>query len=781
MSDVDRRTFLKRMGVVSAATAASAAVPNLVLPPGAGLLGAGRTAASWKKTPCRLCSVGCGLFVDLQSGRPVAVKGEVDSPVSQGLACVKGYNSVQALSGPDRITRALVRQNGVLTPVPLREAFDLVARKLGETLKDHGKNGVALYGSAQWSITDAYVASKLFKGALGTNNVESSSRLHAGSAMTGLQSTYGLDGAVGCYEDADHADIFVLWDVNLAETDPVLFSRLLARKRINPAVRIIDVATRVSRTSYASDHSLLHAPHAIPAIANGICYEIVARKWVHREFLDQHVAFKRGHTDFTQEPGEGSLVTDDPSDATWNDYVDFLQAYEPERAQALSGLSAASIRWLASLYGDPLRKVMSIWGKEVNQDIRGTWTNNLLHNIHLLVGKVASPGNSPFCLTEQPSGGCAVHDAGTLTHTLPGGVVENEADRRRAAEIWGVAAESIDPRPAGPVLSMFRRFEQGDIRFLWILGTNPMLSLPNADRYRRAAAREGRFIVVSEAYPTPTTDVADVVLPAAMWLERDGIYGNAERRLQYFDRSVAPPGEATGDAWQMIEVARRLGHAKLFPYEAGGHVEQIWEEYRRFHTEASSALPALSDLRALPGVLWPCVEGRETKWRYNAQYDPAVDTSRGGFDFYGHADRRAWIWLRPYDAAAESPDKDYPFWLTTGAVLEQWGGGAMTQRIPTLHRALPHAYVEINREDANQLGIRNREMVRLVSRRGAVDLEARIDYRSQPPQGVVFVPVFDEARPVNRLTLDVSCPLSGQPDADKCAVRVERLLSKSEP
>ena len=259
------------------------------------------------------------------------------------------------------------------------------------------------------------------RGRLGTNNIESSTRLFGASAMAGLQGSFGLDGSIGCYEDIDHADVLVLWDVNLAETDPVLYSRMLERKRIDPAVRIIDLSTRTTRTSYAADHSLLHVPHAALAIANAICYEIVARKWVHREFVTDHVAFKRGKTDIGYGLTDGALVEEVATDATWNEYVAFLADYTPERVQELSGLSAASIRWLASIYGDPQRKVMSVWGRQVNQDVRGTWLNNALYNIHLLVGKVASPGNSPFATTGQPSGGCAVHDAGTLTGTLPRG------------------------------------------------------------------------------------------------------------------------------------------------------------------------------------------------------------------------------------------------------------------------------------------------------------------------------------------------------------------------
>jgi nitrate reductase NapA len=359
--------------------------------------------------------------------------------------------------------------------------------------------------------------------------------------------------------------------------------------------------------------------------------------------------------------------------------------------------------------------------------------------------------------------------------------VEREDDRRRAAAIWGVPLENIGSVAQSGVLSMFRRLERGEIRFLWILATDPMMSLPNLDRYRKAAAREDRFLVVSEAYPTPTTDVADVILPAAMWLERDGIYANAERRLQHFDRMVPPPGEAASETWQMIEVGRRLGYGKLFPYDPARVVDQIWEEYGRFHEDSTSALPPIAALRANPGVMWPYVGSRETRWRFNPEYDPAASRDGRPLDFYGHPDHRAWIWLRPYQPPAESPDRDYPFWLITGPVLEHWGAGSMTQRIPTLHAALPHSYVEMHREDARALGIGNRQKVRLVSRRGSVEAQVRIDYRSQPPRGVCFVPTFDETLPVNRLTLDAACPLSGQPDGGKCAVRIELLPAQPRP
>ncbi|HSA55148.1 MAG TPA: molybdopterin-dependent oxidoreductase [Gemmatimonadaceae bacterium] len=777
MSTVDRRTFLRDVAV---ATAAVAVLPTTAAAADGGT-GAAQPGLVWRKAPCRLCGVGCGLLVGIQNGRAVAVKGDPDSPVSRGMACVKGYHAVQALYGRDRITRALVRRQGVLAPVPLNEALDHVARTLRETLERHGPRSVGLYGSAQWSVTDAYIAAKLFRGALGTANVDTSARLYGASAAAGLRTTFGLDGAVGCYEDIEHADTFVIWNSNIAETDPVLFSRMLARRREDPAVRIIDLATRTTRTSYGADQALLYRPQAELAIANAIAHEIVARGWVNQDFVDRHVAFKRGTVGIGYTPGDAPPAGEDGTDASWDECVRFLAAYTPEHAQQLSGTPAERIRWLASLYGDPGRRVLSIWGAGLNQHTRGTWINNLLYNLHLLVGKIASAGNGPLGLPEQPCGGAAVHDAGAVSGALPHGSTTSEADRRFAAGIWNVPLQRIAAGTSPTAIPLFRALDQGELRFLWVQATNPMVSLPNLDRYRGAAIRDGRFLVVSEAYPTATTDVADVVLPAAMWIEREGIYANAERRLQHFEQMVRPPGDAMSDAAQMMEVARRLGHASHFPWDPARHVEQAWNEYRRFHDTPQRSLASIDELRSRPGVIWPWVAGRETRWRYNTKEDPAADPAHGDFDFYGHPDHRAWFWLRPYEPAAEAPDRSYPFWLTTGRVLEHWGAGSMTRRIPTLHRAVPRAYVEMNASDARELGIQRGEVVRLVSRRGSLELEARIDHRSQPQRGQVFVPSFDEARPVNRLTLDAGCPISGQPDYGKCAVRVERLTRGSPP
>lgn len=765
-----RRDVLKTAVAISALTAAEWIVPGSV--PADDVV--------WRKTPCRFCGVGCGLLVGTARGRAVAVKGDPASSVNRGLCCVKGYHSVLALYGRDRLTTALVRRNGALAPAPIGEALDLVAQRLRETIDRHGKDAVALYGSGQWTIPDGYVAAKLMKGGIGTNNLEANARLCMASAVTGFTTSFGLDEPMGSYDDIDHADTFVLWGNNMAEMHPVLFSRLLDRRLRNPRITIVELATRTTRTSYAADRSFLFVPQTDLAIANAICREVIANGWMNREFVTRHTTIKKGRTRIGYGLADDFRFEDEAQDASLDELVRFLEDYTPEKVEALSGVATADLRYLAALYGDPRRKVMSLWCMGPNQHTRGTWINNLIYNVHLLTGKIATPGNSPFSLTGQPSACGTVREVGTLTHKLPKGVVTSQKDREFAAKIWQVPVERIPAKPTHHTVSMFRALDRGEIRFLWVQVTNPMVTMPRLARYREGARKAGRFIVVSDVYPTPTTAVADVVLPSAMWIEREGLFGNSERRTQHWDKLVAAPGEAMSDGWQLIEVARRLGLGALFPWKESDWVRHAWNEYRQFHAGPRHEMAPYEELTRRSGIKWPYVGGKETGWRYNTRYDPATkgydpNARTDGFDFYGKPGGKAWIWIRPYEPPPEVPDREYPFWLNTGRVLEHWHTGSMTRRIRVLHQAVPRAYAELHPEDGARLGIKHGDSVRLVTRRGAMVLPAAIDQRARPPRGQVFVPFFDEQHLVNELTLDAYCPISGQPDYKKCAVRVERV------
>jgi nitrate reductase (cytochrome) len=772
MSNLNRREFIVQAAITSATVAATAMMPGVIF---AGWKKNGQSLKNvkWGKAQCRFCGTGCGIKVGLSKGKAVAVKGDPDCEVNKGLLCVKGYHSVQSLYGKDRLKKAYVKKNGKMQAVSINEALDVVANKMKETIKDHGKDSVAMYGSGQWTIQDGYAASKFFKGCIGTNNVEANARLCMASAVVGFLTTFGADEPMGCYEDIEHADTFITWGNNMAEMHPVLFSRMLDSKQKKKGVKIIDFATRTTRTSYAADKSIIFKPQTDLAVANAICYELIKNGKVNKDFVEKHVAFKKGKTNIGYGTEDHFKFKKKMEGISFDEYKEFLKDYTPEKVEKISGVSAKDIRYMAAEFGNPKRKVVSYWCMGANQHTRGTWINNLIYNIHLLVGKISQPGNGPFSLTGQPSACGTVREVGTLTHKLPFGVVMKKKAREKAAKIWGVPESRIDPKPSNHTMAMFRALDRGDIRFMWVQVTNPMVTIPNLNRYRDGAKKDGRFLVVSDVYPTPTTDVADVILPAAMWIEREGMFGNSERRTQHWDQLVPPPGDAMSDTWQIIEVAKRMGFKKEFPYKEKSHIEEIWNEYIQFHDNPKHRMAPYDLLRKKSGVMWPYVNGKSTQWRFNSKYDPACDKNRA-FDFYGKPDHKAWVIFRPYEPAAESPDKEYPFWLNTGRVVEHWHTGSMTRRVPALHQAMPKAYVELNPNDAKKMGVSNGDKVKLTSRRGSVTFTANINGRGVPPKGQVFVPFFDESYLVNELTLDAFCPLSKQPDYKKCAVKVEK-------
>lgn len=767
-----RREFLKKIAAVSAMTAAASLFPGIVFAEEQIANAESFGDLEWNKAPCRFCGVGCGVLIGMENNKAVAVKGDPNSPVNKGLCCVKGYHQTICMYAEDRLTQPLVKKNGTYVETSMEEALDLVASKMKETIEKHGKDAVAMYTSGQSTIPEGYVASKFMKGAIGTNNLDCNARLCMASAVTGFLSSFGADEPMGCYEDIDQADVFITWGNNMAEMHPVLFSRMLDQQ-LKRGAEIIDFATRTSRSSTASNRSILFHPQTDLAVANAIAFEIIKNGWVNEKFVEDHCNFFKGLTEIGYGTEDKFNFTDEPEKIDFESYRNFLNDYTPEKVSKISGVSVKDIKYLANLYGDPNKKVVSYWCMGVNQHTRGTWMNNLIYNIHLLTGKISQPGNGPFSLTGQPSACGTAREVGTFTHKLPKGVVMNEKNREFAAKIWKVPVDRIPSKPTYHATEMFRALDRGDIKFIWTQVTNPLVSLPNVGRFTDGAKKEDRFVVVSDVFPTPTSDVADVILPAAWHIEKNGMYGNSERRTQHWFKMVDPPGQAMPDAWQTIEVARRMGYEELFPYSKDNHEEEIYNEYRQFHEGKKHGMAPLELLKERSGVIWPFVDGKETKWRFNATYDPACDNGKQ-FHFYGKPDGRAVIWQRPYEPAAESPDTEYPFWLNTGRVIEHWHTGSMTRRIPVLHQAVPNAYVELHPEDAEAYGIRNGEQVKVISRRGTTVLPASINERGLPTKGQVFVPFFDENMMINDVTLDAFCPISKEPDFKKCAVKIEK-------
>ena len=824
-----RREFIKRTAAATAAAAAGISLPaeaqNLVTDRAA-------TELKWSKAPCRFCGTGCGVNVAVRSGRVVATHGDVHAPVNRGLNCVKGYFLSKVMYGTDRLTQPLLRKtngkydkNGEFTPVSWDEAFDVMAEKFKKTLKEKGPTAVGMFGSGQWTIWEGYAANKLFKAGFRTNNLDPNARHCMASAAYGFMRTFGMDEPMGCYDDIEAADAFVLWGSNMAEMHPILWTRVTDRRLSSPRVRVAVLSVFEHRSFDLADIPIVFKPQTDLVILNFIANHIISSGSVNRDFVTRHTTFKRGNTDIgyglrPEHPLEREAENaDDPNGSqpmTFEEFAAFVKPYTLEHTARVTGVERGWLKQLAELYADPKIRVMSFWTMGFNQHTRGVWANNLVYNIHLLTGKIATPGNSPFSLTGQPSACGTAREVGTFSHRLPADmVVTNPEHRRHTEEIWKVPHGVIQEKPGYHAVEQNRMLRDGKLNAYWVQVNNNLQAGPNINEEGLPGYRNpDNFIVVSDAYPTVTAQAADLILPAAMWVEKEGAYGNAERRTQFWHQLVDAPGEARSDLWQLMEFSKRFKTDEVWPaamlnenptyrgktlfevlfangvvnkfplvqlapdyanqesHAFGFYVQKgLFEEYAQFGRGHGHDLAPFDLYHQERGLRWPVVKGKETLWRYREGTDPYVKAGTR-FQFYGNKDGRAVIWGLPYEPAPESPDAEFDLWLSTGRVLEHWHSGSMTMRIPELYKAFPNAVVFMHPDDAEARGLRRGMEARVVSRRGEVRVRVETRGRDRPPRGLVFVPWFDASVLINKVTLDATDPISKQADFKKCAVRI---------
>jgi nitrate reductase NapA len=825
---LDRRQFMKANAAAAAAAAAGIALP-------ASQANAQAAKIRWDKAACRFCGTGCGVLVGVQDGRVVATQGDPDHEVNRGLNCVKGYFLSKIMYGKDRLTTPLLRmkdgkfdKNGEFAPITWNQAFDIMAEKWKAALKEKGPSAVGMFGSGQWTIWEGYAAAKLFKAGFRTNNLDPNARHCMASAVTGFMRTFGMDEPMGCYDDIEHADAFVLWGSNMAEMHPVLWSRITDRRLTHPNVKVAVLSTYQHRGHELADLYMTFTPQTDLAIMNFVANHIIKTGRVNKDFVAKHVNFVRGNDDIgyglrpedpREQKAKNSKNPDGVTPSTFDDYAKFVSEYTAEKVAKLSGVPERNLVALAELYADPKIKVMSLWTMGFNQHTRGTWVNQLCYNMHLLTGKIAEPGNSPFSLTGQPSACGTAREVGTFSHRLPADmVVTNPKHREIVEQHWKLPAGTISPQVGYHAVLQNRMLKDGKLNAYWVMCNNNMQAGPNMNGegwpgYRNPA----NFIVVSDPYPTVTALAADLILPTAMWVEKEGAYGNAERRTHFWRQQVKAPGEARSDLWQLVEFSKRFKVEDVWPPELvakapqykgktlydvlfkNGQVDKyplkelqegfdndeskafgyylqkgLFEEYAYFGRDHGHDLGPFDTYHKVRGMRWPVVGGKETLWRYREGYDPYVKKGEG-VKFYGKPDGKAVVIAVPYEPPAEVPDKDYDLWLCTGRVLEHWHTGSMTRRVPELHRAVPEAQLFMHPEDAKKRGLLNGMEVKIVSRRGEIRARVEIRGRNEPPPGLVFVPFFDEGRLVNKLTLDATCPISRETDFKKCAVKVTKV------
>ncbi|MBI5281825.1 MAG: nitrate reductase [Candidatus Solibacter usitatus] len=713
----------------------------------------------WVKSVCRYCGAGCGVYIGVTGGKVTAVKGDAQNH-NRGFVCVKGAKLPEIMTAPSRLKYPLVRKNGKLERASWEEAMALVAGKFRESIEKNGPDSVAFYGSGQGLTEETYAANKLFKAGIGTNNVDGNPRLCMASAAGGYTTSFGKDEPMGCYEDIDHADVLLIVGSNMAECHPILWMRVLDRKEKNPGTKIIVVDPRRTRTARMADMHLACKPGMDLTIMNAMAHVIVKEGLADEAFLKAHVTFGQG-----AEAGK-----------TWEEYRKFIDAYTPERAARESGCRAEDIVQAALWFAARGRAAMTLWTMGVNQRVQGVWLNNLLMNLNLLTGKIGLPGSTPFSLTGQPNACGGVRDGGALAHLLPyGRLVANEAHRAEMEKLWGVPKGKLAAKPGYSAVELFQALDEGKVKCLYVMTTNPGQSLPNGNRYRKAMAREDTFLVVAEAFhPTRTSELADVVLPAALWAEKEGVYGCSERRYQLLEKAIEPAGEAKPDMEILLELAKRLGHGSLFQFkDAAG----AWEELLALSQGTAYDFTGMTRdrLKQSHGLLWPLPAGAAsgTRRRYVKGDDPLVPAAHPErVKFYGRPDGRAVVWMRDQKGPAEPPDAEYPFTLNTGRVLEHWHTGTMTGSVASLKATNYVAVAEMNPADLRRLGVKDGDQVLLKSRRGEQAFEVRETENGR--EGSVFVHMHDPNRLCNLLTVDAFDAASKEPEFKIAAVKVEK-------
>ncbi|MGA2990370.1 MAG: nitrate reductase [Candidatus Korobacteraceae bacterium] len=751
---ISRRRFLE----LSAAASALLALDGHGAAAFAEQVGLGKL--EWVKSVCRYCGTGCGLYIGVQNGKVMAVKGDTENH-NKGLLCLKGFLLPQIMSAPDRLQHPLIRKNGNLERATWDEAMTLVASKFQESIQKYGPDSIGFYGSGQGLTEETYTANKLFKGGIRTNNVEGNPRLCMASAVAGYLTSYGKDEPMGCYEDIDHADVFFIVGSNTAEAHPVIFERIVKRKAAKPSVKVIVLDPRRTPTSRIADLHISFTPGTDMAIMNAMANVLVKENLTDQDFIKAHVVF-----------GEGA-----EANKSWENYKTFLAQYTPQKAAEIAGCRAEDIVRAARWFGDKNAATTSMWTMGLNQRTKGVWANNLVHNLHLITGKIGKPGSTPLSLTGQPNACGGVRDGGALSHLLPyGRVIANGQHRAEVEKIWKVPAGTIQSSPGLATIDLFRAFEEGKLKVLYVMCTNPGQSLPNVDRYRKAMRKDSTFLVVADAYhPTRTTELADVVLPSALWAEKEGVYGCTERRYQLLEKAVNPIGEARSDFDILRDLARRLGHGHLVAWK---NLDEVWDELRVLSKGTAYDFTGMTRdrLRASHGLLWPMPNAAHpgTKRRYVKGEDPLVAADwPHRIMFYGRPDNKAVVWLRPHKPPEEVVDTEYTYYYTTGRNIEHWHTATMTKNCKELRHANYESMAEFHPGDAQKLGLKAGDLVQISSRRGREKFHVKITEFSKP--GLIYVHMHDPNHMCNRVTIDAVDPISKQPEFKVCAVKVERV------
>jgi ferredoxin-nitrate reductase len=707
------------------------------------------------RTTCPYCGVGCGLVANVRNGRLASVEGDKLHRVNRGATCRKPLHLPDAVHAADRAVTPLLRERADerWRPATWRRAIPLLAKRLQAIVDEHGPDAIAFYISGQLLTEDYYAVNKLVKGFIGTNNVDSNSRLCMSSAVAAYKETFGSDGPPASYADLERADCMLLLGSNAAACHPIVWARI--RRRQQEGAKLIVLDPRRTQTAAAADLHLPLRPGSDLAVLNAMIDAIARGGLIDEPFVAART-----------EGAEHALA----AAADWS----------PERAEQESGVPAGLIVEAARTFASAPR-ALALWSMGANQSTVGTLKNRALHNLCLLTGNLGRPGTGPLSLTGQPNamGG---RETGGLSNLLPGyrsvAVAEDRAEMRK---LWDLPADlpGISPEPGLAATELADALHAGRVKAVWIVATNPVVSQPDAERFA-AGLREAELVVAQDAYhPTETTALAHVMLPAAQWPEKDGTMTNSERGVSLVQRALEPPGLALPD-WELFA---RLGRAWGFPDAfAWRSAAEVFDEFVATTAGRACDMSGLSHerLRREGVVQWPCParsEGREAHPGTTRLYASGRLPTPSG---------RARLAATPHAAPVDRTNEGFPLLLTTGRLPGQWHTLTRTGKSPELAGSDTGPFVELHPEDARRAGVRDGEAARLVSRRGIASVRARIV--DTLPEGIAFAPFHWGAlhlaageTPLNEITSPALDPVSRQAELKATAVRVERLTRPARP
>ncbi len=703
-----------------------------------GVMNVTRRPEKWVPTTCGYCSVGCGMLVGVRGNEAVAVMGDPDHPVNRGRLCPKGLAEHHTIAADGRLTAPLVRHapDEGQEPASWDEAVEALVEGFRRLQRDHGPDSVAVISTGQLVTEEFYALGKLVRLGLGIRHHDGNTTLCMASAVAGYKRSFGTDGPPGCYEDLERADCILLVGANIADNHPLLVPRVLD----NQDATLIVVDPRVTKTAATADLHLAVRPRTDITLINGIIKILVDEDLVDHDYVARHT--------------EG-----------YADLVAHVAGYDLERVAAECGVEARLIREAALAFGRAERGFVG-WTMGVNHSVQGTETVTLLNTLCLITGNVGRAGAAPMSITGQCNA-MGVRESGG-TASLPGyRSYDSEADRAELARLWDLPLERIPSARGRAYPDIIDGILDGTIRGLWVIATNPPVSFPNRGRLERALAGLD-LLVVQDGFETPTTRLAHVVLPAAIWGEKEGTYTNSERRVSRVRQAVEPPELARPDFEIFMAVAERAGvRDELFPGWTGPR--HAFEEWRRVSAGRPCDYSGMTweAIEAAGGLQWPCPEGGADEGGTARLYgDGRFNTPTG----------RARIWCVSPEPISDAVDERFPFLLNTGRTVEHWHTRTKTGRVEILERLAPEGWVELSPPDAQRLGVGPGDPVRIVSRRGMVEgIPVRVTATLR--EGEVFVPFHYDEMCVNRLTVDEFDPISREPNYKQSAVHIEPMVA----